>query len=152
VKKALILSGVTLTLAVALILPLGCGPESPSSSLGRTATNTMIGFMGARQKDSDFSSFVMNLDSANQTRLAPAFIVGYADVWSPDKTTLAYLDRDFSTHKYGFSLVDTNGENQRKVTDLSEFLPWSWSWSAKGKSLIMLCPTGGRLSRSREGR
>jgi Tol biopolymer transport system component len=104
-----------------------------------------IGFVGARQEDSDYSFFVMKADGSNQIRLAPALIgPPSADVWSPDRRTLAFLDRDFPSHKYWFSLVDIDGRNQRKVTDLSEFLPMSWSWSGDGKHLFMLCSTGGQ--------
>ena len=137
-------------LAAVLVLSVGCGGEGGISSQGTTEATSapsrqLIGFMGARQEDSDLSIFVMNADGTNQKRLAPALIAPpSAGVWSPDRTTLAYLDRDLASHKYWFSLVDANGANQRKVTDLSPGLPTSWSWSADGERILMICSTGGQ--------
>ena len=137
-------------LASVLVLSVGCGGEdgiSPQRTAEATSapSGKLMGFMGARQEDSDLSIFVMNADGTNQKRLAPALIAPpSAGVWSPDRTTLAYLDRDLASHKYWFSLVDANGANQRKVTDLSPGLPTSWSWSADGERILMIFSTGGQ--------
>ncbi len=132
-------------LAGALILTVSCGPETTPSSPAQASATTMIGFIGAGKEDSDYSIYVMNTDNLTVTRLAPTLTAPpSASIWSPDRTTLAYLDRDFKAHKYWFSLVDVDGSNQRKVTDQPEFLPISWSWSADGKNIIMWCPTGGQ--------
>jgi len=141
VKNSIISSGVAiLLLATFLVILPGCGPKS--------STNSIVGFMGARQGDSDYSFFVTNTDINIQTRLAPALILApfSSEVWAPDRTKLAYLDSDFPTHKYWFSLVDTNGANQHKVIDLTDSSPTSWSWTADGKNLIMWCITGAQAT------
>lgn len=142
------LAAAILLLVVSMTLPAGCSLESAPSHA--PLAPTAVGFMGARENDSGSSFFVLDADSGNQTKLAPAFTMGSADVWSPDRTTLAYLEGVASStsgksgQSWWLSLIGTDGKNQRKVTNLSALVPMSWSWSADGKSLIMLCPTGGQ--------
>ncbi|MBZ5524685.1 MAG: hypothetical protein LAP21_20800, partial [Acidobacteriia bacterium] len=109
----------TLLAAAALVVATGCGDQPSSNTAGKVGrTPTMVGFMGAREKDSDYSFFVMDLASSNQTRLAPAFTVLPQDVWSPEGKTLAYLDRTLPSHtgdrgQSWFSLVGVDGESRK---------------------------------------
>ena len=143
----------TLLAAAALVIATGCGDQPSSNTDGKVGrTPTMVGFMGARQEDSDYSFFVMDLVSGNQTRLAPAFTMLPPDVWSPDGTLLAYLDRDaFPAHAYWMALTNADGEDRRKIADLTENYPATWSWSADARSLVTLCVVGGKAEPKPEG-
>ncbi len=141
---------VFLVLAAACAQEVQSTPNQPTTE-PVTSSTRYIGFMGARSDDSGYSFFVMKADGTGQVRLAPGFTIPSSDVWSPDRTTLAYLDEDFTSRKAWFSTVRVDGSDQHKIVDFTEFKPMSWSWSSDGKKILMLCSTGGKAESKPEG-
>ena len=127
-RKLLAISAVTLTLFL-LLSAAGCQADRA----GR------IVFLGPIEGQNGSDIYSMNPDGSEQVLLArwiPRWMP-YHNVWSADGKTLAYIDSDNETETFWLSVVDGNGQNRRRVLDITDLKMDSMALSPDGKTVIL---------------
>ena len=103
-------------------------------------TAEKIAFIGPYESE-ERGKFIysMNLDGSNQTKLGRMVfsMAQYYNMWSADGKTLAYFDYDNETGESWLCLVDTDGQNRRKLLDTTNLKVDNMALSPDGKTVIL---------------
>jgi len=96
---------------------------------------TRLAFVSNR--DTNDNIYVMNADGSNLTRLTDDPGSDTNPVWSPDGTKIAYSTGDFSTKVTNIYVVDSNGQNHRRITNYAHKTTiWPVTWSPDNQFIL----------------
>ena len=119
----------TLLITTILLVSAGCS----SKEAGR------IVFLGRIENQSGSYIYSMNPDGSDMVKLTRrfGFQMPYHNVWSADGKTLAYIDADNETQRYWLSVTDGDGQNRRKLLDITDLAVESLALSPDGKTIVL---------------
>ncbi len=83
--------------------------------------------------------YIMNPDGSDLVKLArwiPSQMP-YHNIWSADGKTLACIDSDNDTGRTWLSVVDTNGQDRRRLMDITDLKMESMALSPNGKTVVL---------------
>ena len=126
-KKLLAISGVILLLV--LLSGAGCS----TGAVGR------IVFLGHIEGQSGNYIYSMNPDGSELvmlTRWSP-HLMPYHNIWSADGSTLACLDYNEDTQESWLCVVDGDGQNRRKLLEVTDLKMDSMALSPDGKTVVL---------------
>jgi Tol biopolymer transport system component len=83
--------------------------------------------------------YSMNLDGSNPIKLArwAHSAAQLSQMWSADGKILAFIDYDTESGKPWLSVVDSNGENRRRLLDVADFHSYTFSLSSDGRTIAL---------------
>ena len=127
-RKLLTISGAILTLFM-LISAAGCQADRA----GR------IVFLGRIEGQRDQYIYSMNPDGSDRVKLAPwnPRMMPYHSIWSAGGKTLAYMDSDNDSDRYWLAVVDGDGQNRRRLLEMTDLKPHSIAMSPDGKTVVL---------------
>ena len=81
----------------------------------------------------------MNPDGSDRLRLTRwfGFQMQYHNIWSVNGKTLAYIDSDNDTQRYWLSVTDGDGQNRRRLLDITDLKIDSMALSPGGKTIVL---------------
>jgi Tol biopolymer transport system component len=130
VKKLIFILAVILVLILPILLIISCSTDMAGK----------IAFIGPYERE-EKGKFIysMNLDGSNQTKLGRMVfsMAQYYNMWSADGRTLAYFDYDNETGESWLCLVDTDGQNRRRLLDITDMKVDNMALSPNGKTVIL---------------
>ena len=127
-RKLLPVSGVILTLFL-LLSAAGC----------QTDRTGRIVFLGPREGRYGNYIYSMNPDGSDRVKLTfwAHSSMPFHNVWSAGGKTLAYIDSDNETERRWLSVVDGNGQNRRRLLDITDLKMNSMALSPDGRTVVL---------------